>query len=111
VGVCIESGQANRGMRPGGTGRGEREQGGGGVGGATTVGEIRGSSGGTPGAVEASGRDLWARSRRSRFAQGSRSRVAQLWMRADAAGGAGHGWGARQNVHQTKCGRLHYLLK
>jgi hypothetical protein len=32
---------------------GEREPGGGGVGGATTVGEIRGSSGGTPGAVEA----------------------------------------------------------
>jgi hypothetical protein len=52
-GVCIESGQANRGMRPGGTGRGEREPGGDGVEGATAVGEIRGSTGGTLGAVEA----------------------------------------------------------
>jgi hypothetical protein len=55
-------------------------------------------------------RDLWARSRRSSFTQGkgSRSRVAQPWMGAGAAGERDAAGGMRQNVHQQKYGRLHY---
>jgi hypothetical protein len=81
------------------------------------VGEIRGSSGGTPGAVEACERghqgaicgldlvDLALRKEREPISR----RAAMDESRR--CGGAGRGWGARQIVHQIKCGRLHYLLK
>jgi hypothetical protein len=52
-------------------------------------------------------RDLWARSRFAR-GKGSRSRVARPWMGAGAVGERDAAEGARQNVHQRKCGRLHY---